>query len=942
MRTCVYALALTVLLVAVPARAQETVDSASVSGRVVDAQNQVVPGATVTLRQVDTNVTHTEATDGDGRFRFTYLKVGAYELRVHLAGFSEIRRSLTLSAGAAFELPLKLALASLDTAVTVTAEAPIIETARTQIAATVNRAEVAAVPLNGRNFLDLALLAPGVSPTNTGSTQLFAETSAIPGGGLSVGSQRNFSNNFVLDGVSANDDAAGLSGMPVSVDAVEQFQVVTSGGQAQLGRALGGYFNVVTRSGTNALAGDVFAYFRDSKVDAANALSHSRLPMDQEQGGGSLGGPVARDRTFFFGNVELRNLDQAGLVTIAPAAAAAINTRLDASGYPGSRIATGAFENPLNTTNVLVKIDHVLDARDQMSGRYLLYDAHSQNSRGAGGLFAATASSALANRDQAVSLSNTATLSSRTVNETRVQIVRSVLDAPPSDPIGPAVSIAGVASFGTLSVSPTRRVNSMVELVDNLSREAGSHSFRAGIDAIWNSDRIDFPRASRGSFAFSSLDRFLSGDYNNAGFVQAFGASSVSQRNPNVGIYAQDEWKIVPSFTLNAGLRYDLQWLETIQTDTNNLAPRVGFAWAPSASGRTVVRGGAGIYFDRVPLRALANALLSAGNTTDISQLRQTIVTLSPGQAGAPVFPSVLNAPQTSVTLPNLTTMQRHLQNAYSQQLSLQIEREVGRNTTAAAAVQYIRGRNLIVSINQNVPACVAIGTNNGCRPVAAYGNNSQYSSAAASEYKGLQLSLVRRPSAWGQYRVSYTLSKAMSNVGEFFFSSPIDPFDISKDWGRSDDDQRHRLVVNGGATLHGGWTGTPWLRLLRGIDVSGTMRAYSSLPLNVTSGLTTVQGTVARPLEDGAFIRRNDGSGPDFFTMDLRIGRRWRIASGASIEGFVEAFNLTNRANVVTLNGNFGSGAYPASPLPSFGQPTAVSDPRQFQFAVRVKFGGR
>ncbi len=941
MRVCVYALAIAALLTAAPARAQETVDSASVGGRVVDAQNEVVPGATVTLRQLETNVARIEETDRDGRFRFTYLQVGAYELLVQLAGFADVRRLLTLSAGAAFELPLKLSVASVDTAVTVTAEPPTIDTARSQIASTVTRPEVSAVPLNGRNFLDLALLAPGVSPANTGTTQLFAETSSVPGGGLSVGSQRNFSNNFVLDGVSANDDAAGLSGMPVSVDAVEQFQVVTSGGQAQLGRALGGYFNVVTRSGSNRFAGDLFEYFRDSRLDAANPLSQTRLPMDQQQAGGSAGGPVVRDRTFFFGNIEWRNLDQTGLVTIAPSAVEAINARLDAVGYPGSRIATGEFRNPVNTANALAKIDHVIGPRDQMSGRYLLYDVNSTNSRGSGGLSGATASAGLTNLDQAVSLSNTATFSSRTVNETRLQVVRSVLDAPPSDPVGPAVSIAGVAAFGTLSVSPTRRVNTMVELVDNLSHEAGAHALRAGVDAIWNDDRIDFPRAVRGSYTFASLDRFLSGDYNNGGFAQAFGATSVSQTNPNLGLYAQDEWKITPSFTLNAGIRYDLQFLDSVETDTNNLAPRVGFAWSPSASGRTVIRGGAGIYFDRVPLRALGNALLSAGNTTDVSQLRQNIVTLSPGQAGAPVFPAILLAPEPSVTLPNLTTMQRDLRNASSQQANIEVERQVGQKTTVSAAFQYIRGRDLIVSINQNVPSCVAVGTNNGCRPNPAYGNNSQYSSAALSDYKSLQLSVVRHPSAWGQYRVSYTLANAMSNVGEFFFSSPIDPFDLSKDWSRSDDDQRHRLVVNGSVTAQGAWTEAPWARPLRHLQVSGTLRGYSSLPFNVTSGQTTVQGTAARPVVNGSFIPRNAGVGPDFFTVDLRVGRRWRIGSGASIEGFVEAFNLTNRTNVVTVNGNFGGGAYPANPLPAFGQPTAVDDPRQVQLGVRVNFGG-
>jgi len=938
MRKCVSAFALLLLLTAT-ARAQETIDTASVSGRVVDPQNGVLPGATVTLRQRETNATRTTETDREGRFRFTYLKVGAYELLVQLAGFADVHRSLTLSAGSAYELPLKLSLASVDTTVTVTAQTPLVETARTQIAATVGRSEVARVPLNGRNFLDLALLAPGVSPTNTGSTQLFAETSAVPGDGVSVGSQRNFSNNFVIDGLSANDDAAGLSGTPISVDAVDQFQVVTSGGQAQLGRALGGYFSVVTRSGTNHLAGDGFGYFRDSRFDAANALSHTRLPMDQQQVGGSLGGPIVRNRTFFFANAERRTLDQTGLVTIDPAAVEAINARLSTAGYAG-RISTGPYDNPLDTTNALVKMDHVLSPRDQISVRYLFYGVDSTNARGAGGLSDVSASAGLTNRDHVLSISNTGTLSSRTVNETRFQLVRSRLAAPPDD-LGPAVSIAGVASFGTLSVSPTQRANTMVELVDNLSHEAGSHALRVGADAIWNRDSITFPRAARGAYTFSSLDRFLAGEYNNAGFTQAFGASSVAQKNPNLGVYAQDEWKIVPSFTLNAGLRYDLQLLDTIRTDTNNVAPRIGFAWSPSAAGTTVVRGGAGLYYDRVPLRALANALLSAGNTTDVGQLRQVIVALSPGQSGAPAFPAILDAPVPSVTLPNLTTMQPDLQNAYSQQASIEIERQLGSATTAAASLQYTRGRHLIVSVNQNVPACVAVGGNNGCRPNGVYANNNQYSSAASSDYKGLQVSIVRHASTWGQYRVSYTLSSAMSNVGEFFFSSPIDPFDLSEDWGRSDDDHRHRLVVSGSATARGAWTDTAWGRPLRDLEISGTMRVYSALPLNITSGSTTVWGTVARPVVDGAFVPRNAGKGPDFFTLDLRVGRKWSVGPRWSMEGFVEAFNLTNYTNVVTVNGNFGGGAYPSQPLASFGRPTAVGDPRLLQIGVRVQFGG-
>src|SRR5262245_1254470 len=312
---------------------QETVNQASISGRVTDEQGGLVPGALVRARAVDTNITVEIETAADGRFRFPYLKPGSYEVTVHLDGFADATRALTLNIGAAFELPVTLRVAGLDTSVTVSAQAPVLETARTQIAGTVSQSEARALPLNGRNFLDLALLVPGVSPTNTGSTQLFAETSAVPGQGLSIGSQRNLSNNFIVDGLSANDDAAGLSGIPYAVDAVDQFQVVTSGGQAELGRALGGYVNVVTKSGTNVWRGDVYGYFRDDSLNAANALTGKTLPMSQQQYGASVGGPLRKDQPFWFLNVEQRNLDQTGVTTISDDNTAIINARLQAVGY---------------------------------------------------------------------------------------------------------------------------------------------------------------------------------------------------------------------------------------------------------------------------------------------------------------------------------------------------------------------------------------------------------------------------------------------------------------------------------------------------------------------------------------------------------------------------------------------------------------------------------
>ena len=178
-----------------------------------------------------------------------------------------------------------------------------------------------------------------------------------------------------------------------------------------------------------------------------------------------------------------------------------------------------------------------------------------------------------------------------------------------------------------------------------------------------------------------------------------------------------------------------------------------------------------------------------------------------------------------------------------------------------------------------------------------------------------------------------------MNNVGEFFFSGPIDPFDLSKDWARSDDDQRHRLVINGTVNTPMTPAQTIWEQISHGFQLSSMLQAYSALPFNITSGVTTIQGTAGRPVVNGEFIERNAGVGDDFFSLSMRLSRAFRMGRGARIEGVAEVFNLTNRRNDLTRNGNFGSGSYPSSPSSTFNQITAVGEPRAFQFAVRVKF---
>ncbi len=919
--------------------AQDSVYLGNISGRVTDRTGAVIQGAQVTVRQTETNLSSSGTTDQDGRFRFPYLRLGPYEVRIAQSGFAPAERHVTVTVGSAFEMAVELAVATAGETINVEG-GEVLETARTQIAGTVPQVEIRNLPLNGRSFLDVALLVPGVSPTNTGSNQLFAETSAVPGQGISVGSQRNFSNNFIVDGLSANDDAAGLSGGFYGLDVVNEFQVVTSGGQAEFGRALGGYLNVVTKSGTNALHGDLYGYFRDSNWNAANSLSHTVLPLTQAQYGASLGGPIHRDRTFFFTNFEQRILNQAGLITISPANVAVINARLDATNFPGPRISTGLYPNPVHYWNYLGKMDHTFSSRDQFTLRYNTYDVNALNQRGAGALNAASASSNLDNNDHTVAASNVWTISPRLVNETRGQFTHSNLLAAPSDNVGPQVSISGVASFGRLSSSPVGRLNKMYEVVDNLSYLAGAHSLRFGTSFLFNDDQIFFPRTSRGSYSFSSLANFLSGTYNNQGFTQTFGNPTVQQNNPNLGFYAQDEWKLHPRFTLNLGVRYDLQWIKTIQTDTNNVSPRAGFAWTPFASRKMVVRGSYGIFYDRVPLRAVANALLSAGNTTDVAKINQVNVQLSPTQTGAPIFPSILTSGSLQPgVLFNFSTMQKNLQNAYSEQGSFEIEQQLGRNSTVSVGFQHVRGLHLIVTQNQNVPTCTAVGTNNGCRPNPAYANNSQYTSLADSNYNGLHVSFSQRPSRWSSLRISYTYSKALDNVGQFFFSSPIDQTNIWRDYGRSDNDQRHRFVLDG--DIHSSMAkpknALEWLT--HGFTLSTMLQYYSALPFNITTGTNTLQGTTARPTINGAFINRNAGTGFDFLNLNVRVSRAFQLSDRWRVEALAEAFNALNHTNGLTLNGVFGTAAYPSSPSATFGQTTAVQDPRTLQLAVRIGF---
>ncbi len=890
----------------------QNVAAASLGGTVTDLRGSVIAGATVTVRNKANSKEFTSVTDEQGRYLFAYVPVGEYALRVEKAGFEPGPWDITATVGRVLTLDPHLDVKAVGYSVDVNTTAPVADKTRTPIAENVLPQAVEKLPLNGRNFLDLALLLPGVSKTNTGSVQRFAETSAVPGTGISIAGQRNLNNSFIVDGSSANDDSVELTGTFYSQEVIREFQVITSGAAAEYGRASSGFVNVVTWSGTNEFRGGAYGFFRNQRLDARNPLAARRDPLTQAQYGGTLGGPLKKDKTFFFSNFEQTRRHDSNIITISPVNVAAINAKLNAVGFQGQRIETGLVPSGYNTTNAFGRVDHRLNASNDLALTYNFYDIDALNARTVGGLNAVSRGTNLKNSDHTINTQWISSIRPAVINELRFEFRRSKLGAPAIDAVGPAVNISGVAIFGTATSSPTRRDIDLWQLSDSVSSVWNSHVFKAGGELIYNDLNIEFPGALQGVYTFNDLAAFQSGTYSQ--FQQAFGASSQKQTNPNAGLFAQDEWHVSRKLTFDLGLRYDLQFLpEPIKTDRNNLSPRFGFAFAPNE--KTVIRGSIGDYYDRVPTRATSNALQRDGS-------KYIVAIFTPTTAGAPVFPNILFSEPSVLTIkPSITRIDPNIEDSSTTQANLQIERELPWNSAVSVGYLMVRGRHLILSRNVNVPTC-GNAVLNQCRPDPNFGNISRYEGSGDSSYDGMVVSFRKDQGKHLTARVSYTLSKTIDNSGNFFFSTPQNNFDLRDEKALSDNDQRHRLTING-----------TWLAP-KAVEVSWIYTYASGPPFNVLLGSDRNGDTNNndRPLGVG----RNTGKGFGYSSLDMRLSRKFRLGEHARVEFLVEGFNILNSSNLSIPNNTFGSGT---AALPAFGRATAAFDPRQFQIGTKLSF---
>jgi Carboxypeptidase regulatory-like domain/TonB dependent receptor len=735
-----------VMSACVVARAQ--VNTVNVSGAVLDPQGLAVKGARLTLKNLANGAERTAITDANGRYEIIGVPPGTYSMTIEAEGFSTLTNSsMTLALGAVAEYSPQLQLKASAQTVNVEAAPELVDTTKTDVSTTVNQVQINDLPINGRNYINFTLLNSQAARDDTPSI------GAAPTSGLNFGGQRARSNEVSVDGADAVDNSVNGVRATVSQEAVQEFQVITSNYMPEYGRAMGGVVNIVTKSGSNEVHGDVFGFLRDTAIQAQNPFSvkaifdpttesFSTIPVKQSytrvQGGATIGGPIKRDKTFYFFSYEITRRQETGFSSIgqnnfdlvpesypfaggappngcgltrglvtpeqatflatasplvgvpyfcAAAASSAValfgNTGIlpaAENGFPensaplpasfvGLASTIGNFPTSEATSLWSLRLDHIWNSENSSFLRAnvspstitgIEVNAENQNF----GQNAGSRTSIQQTRDLDIVGQHTTSISSNVFNEFRFQFARRGLHYGFSNLPGgdlPAVNITGFAFFGREPFSTEDRTEKRYEWTDDLTWTKGTHTFKFGGDTnllqLRSSKSEIFTLNYGGVYSFGSVDAgSLSSAFAGApalsavqayglglptSFIQGIGTSDRPFDNKTLGVFAQDSWKITPRFTLNYGVRYDIEWLPTfkpstslnaagenafgvlegIPVDSNNVAPRIGVAWDPWGNGKTVIRAGYGFFYDHP---ALALAFLSTAEDGATSALLET------------------------------------------------------------------------------------------------------------------------------------------------------------------------------------------------------------------------------------------------------------------------------------------------------------------------------
>lgn len=1057
------------------AYSQASAGLAQLSGTVRDESGGAIAKASISLREMDTNRAYTTTSSDAGFYVVPNLPPGRYELKVAYIGFANfVQTGILLSVAQTATIDVTLKVTAKGEQVVVTEETPPVEPSRTEISQVIDTKQIVSLPISGRLFTDFALLTPGVA---TGRTSLQSPFTEFEVTRVSFGGMRDFSNTITVDGADTTNTATGSQRATPSQEAVSEFRVVNNSFGAEYGRALGGIVNVVTKSGTNDFHGSVYDYLQNDATNARSLLQPSPLAntLRQNQFGGTLGGPMRKDKTFFFLNYEGQRRGE------APTYPAVLLSNLrvvlpsgQITGINPAKAFLGIASEDLNILktvdkdNGIVKVDHQLNDKHRLTVRYNIEDDRDLNvlvgnTLDGGGIGAPSSGRNNFLRDQSLVGTVNSQLRPNLVNTVLLQYARRHYDFPGVTG-QPNLDIPNSLLFGHNFGVFDFIGESRFQFLDSLAWIKGSHVINFGGDTNFIRNKvtspgftpmriilpflnclIDFanfvnvnnspaplaqipapepPCAASGlppSFngvpiifwgsplGFGSVaEGSLPPRLDNTTWQNAFLPSLIEDYNIHLnhsyyGLFAQDRWKITPKLTFNYGLRWDFEagLTRQINHDYKTFAPRLGIAYSPNS--HTVIRAGFGMFYDRYnltflfvtfPQRPPTQVFDLANGRPVILPVRQgantagwalnqepTIVTptglvLANAAADARTLLRTGQLPPNFFLPPNPATTGRFLvtvasdgvdrnsRTPYSEQASLEIDREIGKGLTVSAGYLFVAAHKLVRPVDLNIPCPV------GTTTVTRNSNNVIVNCAGAPAGKdvfpgtvpynvglvyvvddsgnaifhGLTLQASEKAGKYFRLNANYTLSRTLDD-GTFltFVSTPQDLYKRNLERGNSNQDVRHRFIANFVAE-------GPGKTFLRNFELSSIVTAQSGRPFTIFVGFDANHDT--NPVTDRVGLSpRNTYFGDKLVSVDLRLSRFFQLREHLRLQLIAEAFNLFNRPNVDEVFSVYGApdfiGSVPqhykdgvTDPAnPGFGSPRTVFNPRRFQFAAKITF---